>query len=449
MTTALGVSVDENDNGVTPLTHRMIIGSFFQNKGVVDGLEVTGRSDLKYAVAAGVAVCSRAASDGKMLAYWPGGTTETAVSAGDPSNPRVDVIWIHAVAAGVAVCSRAASDGKMLAYWPGGTTETAVSAGDPSNPRVDVIWIQANNKPDYVNDPDNQVHVGVTQGVPSANPVKPVIPAAATPRVDVIWIQANNKPDYVNDPDNQVHVGVTQGVPSANPVKPVIPAAATEICCMRMPAGATSTSAASMIWTVPYALPYGSTLGVIAENWDRRNFSWTANKGVIVREQKVTFTLPTDRLLRFCYKCNFSAQGANKDSVSEWVMQFYVDGTPLDHSATNMVSHNTSWTTHETSYISAVAAGTHTAEIGGWFGYGSKPNFHYNDANGDQNSTWTGRTHETSYISAVAAGTHTAEIGGWFGYGSKPNFHYNDANGDQNSTWTGRRFLIVDVGAAI
>ena len=38
MTTALGVSVDENDNGVTPLTHRMIIGSFFQNKGVVDGL---------------------------------------------------------------------------------------------------------------------------------------------------------------------------------------------------------------------------------------------------------------------------------------------------------------------------------------------------------------------------------------------------------------------------
>lgn len=308
MTTALGVSVDENDNGVTPLTHRMIIGSFFQNKGVVDGLKVTGRSDLKYAVAAGVAVCSRAASDGKMLAYWPGGTTEEAVNAGDPSNPRVDVIWIR----------------------------------------------------------------------------------------------ANNKPEYVSDADNQVHVGVTMGVPSANPVKPVIPADATEICCMRMPAGATSTQSASMIWTVQYALPYGSTLGVIAENWDRRNFSWTANKCVIVREQKVTFTLPTDRLLRFTYKCNFSAQNATKDSVSEWAMQFYVDGTPLDHSATNMVSHNTSWTTHE-----------------------------------------------TSYITAVAAGTHTAEIGGWFGFGSKPNFHYNDATGDQNAVWTGRRFLIVDVGAAV
>jgi len=53
MTTALGVSVDENDNGVTPLTHRMIIGSFFQNKGGVEGLKVTGRSDLEYAVAAG------------------------------------------------------------------------------------------------------------------------------------------------------------------------------------------------------------------------------------------------------------------------------------------------------------------------------------------------------------------------------------------------------------
>lgn len=308
MTTALGVSVDENDNGVTPLTHRMIIGSFFQNKGVIDGLAVSGRSDLKYAVAAGVAVCSRAASDGKMLAYWPGGTTETAVNAGDPSNPRVDVIWI----------------------------------------------------------------------------------------------KANNKPDYSSDPDNQVHVGVTQGVPSANPVKPVIPPDATEICCMRMPANATSTSAASMIWTVPYALPYGSTLGVIAENWDRRSFSWTAGQGVIVREQKVTFTLPTDRLLRFCYKCNFSAQGANKDSVSEWAMQFYVDGQALDHSATNMVSHNTSWTTHE-----------------------------------------------TSYIAAVPAGTHTAEIGGWFGYGSKPNFHYNDSQSGPSGTWSGRRFLIVDVGAAV
>lgn len=296
MTTALGVSCDDDGNGVTPLTHRHIIGGFFQNTGIMDGLAVSGKSDLTYQVAAGVAVCSRGASDGKMLAYWPGGAT-TAVAAGDPSNPRIDVVWIRAL----------------------------------------------------------------------------------------------NKPEYAADADNQVHVGVTQGVPAASPVKPTIPTDATEICRMLLPAGATATNAATMMGDASYALPYGATLGVLAENWDRRSFAWTADKGVVVREQKVTFTVPTDRLVRFCYKCNFSASAPTATSVSEWAMQFYLDGRVLDHSATNFVSHSTSWTTHETSYVAVVPAGTHTAEIGGWFGYGNKPNFHYNDSQSGPSGTWTGR----------------------------------------------------------
>lgn len=295
MTTALGVSVDENDNGVTPLTHRMIIGSFFQNKGVVDGLKVTGRSDLKYAVAAGVAVCSRAASDGKMLAYWPGGTTEEAVNAGDPSNPRVDVIWIR----------------------------------------------------------------------------------------------ANNKPEYVSDADNQVHVGVTMGVASANPVKPVIPADATEICCMHMPAGATSTQSATLYWTVNYSIPFGSTMGKLAENWDKRDSKWAADTGKIVDEQKVTFTIPTDRLLRFEFKCNFSQQQFKQGSA-EWAMSFKVDGSFLDHSASNFVSTGTAWETHETSYVTALTAGTHTACISGWHVSYEKPWFHWNGKPGT-NEAWIGR----------------------------------------------------------
>ena len=134
MATALGVSVDDAGNGVTPLVHRLIIGSYFMNNGVVDGLQVTGRSDLKYGVSAGM-----------------------------------------------AVTQRAASDGRMLAYWPGGTTETAVDAGDPSNPRIDVVWIRANNSPEYSGDADNQVHVGVTQGTPAASPVRPTVPQGCTP----------------------------------------------------------------------------------------------------------------------------------------------------------------------------------------------------------------------------------------------------------------------------
>lgn len=133
MTTALGVSCDDDGNGVTPLTHRHIIGGFFQNRGIMDGLGVSGRSDLTYQVAEGVAVCSRGDSDGKTLAYWPGGASP------------------------------------------------AVSAGDPSNPRIDVVWIRSLNKPEYADDASNQVEVGVTQGVASVSPVEPTIPTDATP----------------------------------------------------------------------------------------------------------------------------------------------------------------------------------------------------------------------------------------------------------------------------
>ena len=297
-TTALGVSTTLDGDGVTPLTHRLILGSYFQDTGVIYGLDVTGRSDLAYAVAAGCAVVQRAPSDGMMLAYWEGGATENTVSAGDPSNPRIDVVWIR----------------------------------------------------------------------------------------------ANNSPEYPTDPDNRVHVGVTQGVPSASPVKPAIPAGCVEIGARLMPAGATSTQSTTKYETVNYALPYGANRGRIGdESWLRNDFSWTADKGVIVKMHKIQFTLPTDRLLRFDYKCNFSAQAASNNSASEWAMAFWVDGKMLDHSAVNFVSRGTSWTTHETSYTAEIPAGEHTAEVGGWFGWGNKPNFHYSSATGTISEVWVGR----------------------------------------------------------
>lgn len=130
MTTALGVQPDSNGSGVTPEVHRMIIAAQWPNKGVIDGLGVSGRSDLRYNVAAGVAVCSKGAADGNTLAYWPGGQTE------------------------------------------------AVHAGDASNPRIDLVWITAHNP--KAGDADNQVVVGVTQGTPAANPVAPKLPAGCT-----------------------------------------------------------------------------------------------------------------------------------------------------------------------------------------------------------------------------------------------------------------------------
>lgn len=130
-TTALGVSPNTDGVGVTPLAHRQVLGAQWNNTGIITGLSVTGRSDLRYNVSAGVAVCSRGDTDGKTLAYYEGGQTP------------------------------------------------ATSAGDPSNPRIDVIWVKANNQVEY-KDSDNLVTVGVTQGTPSASPVAPSIPAGCT-----------------------------------------------------------------------------------------------------------------------------------------------------------------------------------------------------------------------------------------------------------------------------
>lgn len=130
-TTALGIMQDASGNGVDPHTHRKCIQARWGNVGIVTGLAVTGRSDLKYNVAAGVAVTSRSSSDGYCEAYWEGGQTP------------------------------------------------AVAAGNASNPRIDLVWIKANDL--QQGDDDNRVHVGVTSGTPSASPKAPACPAGCTP----------------------------------------------------------------------------------------------------------------------------------------------------------------------------------------------------------------------------------------------------------------------------
>lgn len=127
MTTALGVDIDTNGNGVDPLTHRQIIKRHWNNTGIIGGLTVSGRSDLYYGVSPGVAVCSRGDADGYTEAYFPGGNTENAVSSGDGTYSRIDSIYLLA------------------------NTGT----------------------------PDNDVHCMVVQGTPAASPVAPTLPAGA------------------------------------------------------------------------------------------------------------------------------------------------------------------------------------------------------------------------------------------------------------------------------
>ena len=96
MVTALGVAQDVDGNGLDALTHRRILAAHYENTGVVEGLEVSGDSGLRYKAASGVAVCSDGLADGFVEAYWPGGPTEEAVSAGDSAYPRIDTVYLLA-----------------------------------------------------------------------------------------------------------------------------------------------------------------------------------------------------------------------------------------------------------------------------------------------------------------------------------------------------------------
>ena len=136
MTTAYGIAPDSTGSGLDPLTHRRIIKAHWANTGVICGLDVSGGTDLRYSVAAGAAVCSRGDADGYTEAYYNGGKT-AAVKAGDPSNPRIDRIWVRA---------------------------NDISQGDS----------------------DNQVTVGVTQGTPSATPTAPSLPSGCVRLVDML-----------------------------------------------------------------------------------------------------------------------------------------------------------------------------------------------------------------------------------------------------------------------
>ena len=134
--TAFGVAQTSAGVGTTDTDMRKIIAAQWESTGVIDGLAVTGTTSLYYRVAAGVAVCSKGASDGKTLAYFSGGNTST------------------------------------------------VSANSSGNPRIDCIWITAHDATQ--GDSDNLVTLGVTQGTPAATPAAPTIPTYATPLAQML-----------------------------------------------------------------------------------------------------------------------------------------------------------------------------------------------------------------------------------------------------------------------
>lgn len=170
MSTALGVAPDSGGQGCDALTHRRVIASQWENTGVVTGLEVSGRQDLRYGVSPGAAVCSMGEADGMSIAWWDG--------AGSPY------------------------------------TENTVSAGDLVYPRIDAIYIIA-----YTGQPDNLVHVKVAQGEPSASPQPPEVEAGGLVigyRRMPAWAMSTESAMECGDVDYAVPYGASLGLLGIN-----------------------------------------------------------------------------------------------------------------------------------------------------------------------------------------------------------------------------------------
>ena len=248
------------------------------------------------------------------------------------------------VAAGVAVCQRTQADGKTLAYWAGGATKT-VAAGDASNPRIDRVWIQSHDQTD------------------------------------------------LGDADSQVTIGVTQGTAAASPVAPAAPAGVTTLALMRMPAGATRTSAATQTGSTDWAIPYGATLGLLGE--DKNTYTGLSNdKGTKVPHLKntVTIRVPTDRIVELEWKgCASDAKsgvtGGDYISLMDW---FEVDGTPVDGSAAEF-DLNVTWQQLHHTHILKLTKGTHTVRSWyEWRGGNWEVYWHAGEAGGTKGVTYPG-----------------------------------------------------------
>lgn len=176
----------------------------------------------------------------------------------------------YIVGAGMAICSKGAGDGFTEAYFDGGQTP-AVAANTSSMPRIDVVYITAHDK---------------SKG----------------------------------DADNLVTIGVVQGTPSGTPKAPTVPQYATEVARMRLAGGSTSTNGAIEAESRQFAIPYGSSLGIIADVTNKTTTDVTAGTPWTFASSSIV--LPTDRNINV--KISVSVQAKNPTTYN-WLGSGYVD----------------------------------------------------------------------------------------------------------------------------
>ena len=218
----------------------------------------------------------------------------------------------YSLSAGVCVTQRSGSDGMCEAYFPGGTVAT--KAGDASNPRYDLVYVKSG-------DP--------TQG----------------------------------DADNHVTAGVVQGTPSASPTVPGAPAGATAVDTILVPAGMTATTAGTSTGEVSYAIPYGASLGLLAQTVDNNQGEAFDHGGSPRQEHPISFYVPTRRLVELEFYVTMTKTDTVAASEASIWLGFYLDGKLLE-TAGGEVSVEGTYQTFRTSAYVTVGRGTHTVMTG-------------------------------------------------------------------------------------
>lgn len=173
-------------------------------------------------------------------------------------------------------------------------------------------------------------------------------PATGT-RTDIIWVR-QRFPSIDNDSTTVVEVGT------------VLPARAVALKRYVVSAGQSNTNAAVVTGAIDYSIPYGASLGQL-HYWQNKYQGAISQN--LIREGQGTFSLPTDRMIRFSYSACLSAANAtgfDNTKYCEWGFLPNLDGTDLVLWTTPGLHQ--AWQTVMFERTVMVSAGVHTVNIG-------------------------------------------------------------------------------------
>lgn len=193
----------------------------------------------------------------------------------------------------------------------------------------------------------------------ASGPVPTIAAPGSGTRIDLIYAEQR----FPASGDSNVQVKVAQFATNA---AVVLPANSVEIDRYQISAGQTNTNAAVRVGGIVYSIPYGASLGTL-HHWQNTYDGLISQE--LLREGHGTFTLPTDRRVRFSISVTLSAQGASgfdNSKYCEWYFLPYIQGPTING---DMVIWTTdglhqAWATYNFEHYADLPAGQYTTSIG-------------------------------------------------------------------------------------